>query len=254
MNRFHALAAGGGLLALGVASAALIAPDTTTAPVFYGCAKADGSLDAASLRQGIAPSCKRGYAVVSWNSEGPQGPDGVQGEVGPQGPQGIQGPPGERGPAGVGGLHWVADDGTVVGTPVNDSGRVLVTIGTQRLFAQVQPTSNGLSTFSPIGIWAQPGFTAPALHYFESNDCSGTPYYGVMFAAAYGQTAPAQLDYENGDTWLLQLDGGAAQQRNIQCIDTGSGPAPGNYGLILTAPLVTAHALDLLFPPPLTLQ
>lgn len=48
--------------------------------------------------------CKKGDSLLSWNSEGIQGPKGDkgdQGDVGPMGPQGLKGDTGEQGPIGV---------------------------------------------------------------------------------------------------------------------------------------------------------
>jgi hypothetical protein len=60
--------------------------------------------------------CKSDQTHVTWNQQGPTGPQGQQGVVGPQGTagaQGPQGPAGLQGPAGVSVWANVANDGTV---------------------------------------------------------------------------------------------------------------------------------------------
>lgn len=44
--------------------------------------------------------CRRLETPLSWNIQGPAGPQGEQGPAGPAGPQGEQGPPGPQGPQG----------------------------------------------------------------------------------------------------------------------------------------------------------
>ena len=46
------------------------------------------------------PSCAAGFKVISWNSTGPQGPQGLKGGIGPKGPQGLKGSIGLKGPQG----------------------------------------------------------------------------------------------------------------------------------------------------------
>lgn len=48
-----------------------------------------------------ANQCVGGEQAVSWNIQGPQGPQGIQGPVGPTGPQGSAGPIGPQGEPGA---------------------------------------------------------------------------------------------------------------------------------------------------------
>ena len=50
-----------------------------------------------------AKACPNGYTKLSWNTQGPQGPQGITGAQGPQGPAGSQGPQGSTGPQGPAG-------------------------------------------------------------------------------------------------------------------------------------------------------
>jgi len=58
--------------------------------------------------------CSRSQTRVSWNQQGPAGPQGGQGPQGTVGAQGAQGPAGVQGPPGVSIWANVFDDGTVV--------------------------------------------------------------------------------------------------------------------------------------------
>ncbi|NND02204.1 MAG: hypothetical protein HKN91_05405 [Acidimicrobiia bacterium] len=80
---------------LGVASIAVATGDG--GPTYYACER-DGRLS--DLTIDVAPECDKKSQLVSWNAEGPPGPQGVpgaQGEQGPQGEPGTQGPPGSTG-------------------------------------------------------------------------------------------------------------------------------------------------------------
>ena len=64
--------------------------------VIHACKGSHGSLR-------IASACKSGETAVSWNKQGPggpQGPQGAKGDAGPQGPKGDAGPQGLQGPQG----------------------------------------------------------------------------------------------------------------------------------------------------------
>jgi hypothetical protein len=58
--------------------------------------------------------CKSSQTRVSWNQQGPPGPQGAQGPTGSQGPAGAAGPTGAQGRAAVNVWATVADNGTVL--------------------------------------------------------------------------------------------------------------------------------------------
>jgi hypothetical protein len=122
--------AGGLALAIHVASA-------QSSSTIYACAGPQGQ-----LRQVSGPGqCRPSETPVSWNQQGPAGPQGPQGDPGPQGPQGDpgpQGPQGDPGPAGPSGALGLAnkhctpyiamrgfhDDGSLACDPVESLGGV----------------------------------------------------------------------------------------------------------------------------------
>ncbi len=64
----------------------------------------------------VASECRTTEHALSWNQQGPagpQGPKGVQGELGPQGLQGPPGPQGMPGPAASSNWAVVAADGSL---------------------------------------------------------------------------------------------------------------------------------------------
>jgi hypothetical protein len=58
--------------------------------------------------------CKSSQTRVTWNQQGPPGPQGAQGSQGAQGPVGAQGPAGSQGSSAVSVWATVADNGTVL--------------------------------------------------------------------------------------------------------------------------------------------
>ncbi len=106
--------------------------------VYYACVNnSSGTIHVADESK----ACSSNEVRISWNQQGPTGPQGatgaqgpqgdagVQGAVGPQGPQGdagtqgVQGETGPQGPAGVDGA-----DGTFSGTLTSPSGRYQLTV------------------------------------------------------------------------------------------------------------------------------
>ncbi len=85
-----AAAAAGGLVLLGSVAAMGATSSGTT---YYACLK-NGDLSSVGTSE---PECKGKQTLISWNQEGPVGPQGPQGE---QGPIGVTGAQGEPGPAG----------------------------------------------------------------------------------------------------------------------------------------------------------
>jgi hypothetical protein len=96
------------VLAIGVGGGyALAASNTKTITV---CA--DKSTGVLHLK--TRGRCKSSQTRVSWNQQGPPGPQGGQGPTGSQGPAGAAGPTGAQGRAAVSVWAHVADDGTVL--------------------------------------------------------------------------------------------------------------------------------------------
>ena len=50
---------------------------------------------------GANERCRRNWAALDWNVQGPQGPEGPMGPGGPEGPRGPTGPRGAQGPVGL---------------------------------------------------------------------------------------------------------------------------------------------------------
>ena len=79
------------------AGAASKAPPETSDNLMRACA--DDKTGELALRA----RCGKGETRVTWNKEGPEGPQGAAGPAGEPGPTGAQGPAGERGPMGLSG-------------------------------------------------------------------------------------------------------------------------------------------------------
>src|SRR5690242_12352018 len=81
-----------------ILTVALIFAASVSAQTVSGCA----DKNTGSLRRIVPPAvCKSSETPVSWNIQGPTGPQGL---TGAQGPQGLQGLIGAQGPQGVQGL------------------------------------------------------------------------------------------------------------------------------------------------------
>jgi hypothetical protein len=117
---------------------------------------------------------------------GPQGPQGVQGPMGPQGPQGYQGPQGFQGPQGpVGptGLQGPQGPTGPEGVPGPPGGGVQVyDANGQYLGMSVGSALGGpgIAVFVPtFSRSVNLGYTGEVMWHdlwFETSDCSGTPY------------------------------------------------------------------------------
>ncbi|MDX1745721.1 MAG: hypothetical protein R3324_07275, partial [Halobacteriales archaeon] len=71
-----------------------------TSPATYsGCLK-NGRITSIAVGDEPRSACKKNEVQVSWNREGPQGPQGPRGPEGPVGPKGEPGPEGPQGEPG----------------------------------------------------------------------------------------------------------------------------------------------------------
>ncbi len=96
-----ALAVAASLLAVTLASAAILALNPVSNGVIYGCYNTTtGALHLVDP----AATCPTGEAKLSWNVSGPAGPRGAVGPAGPSGPSGPSGPAGPRGAPGTNGV------------------------------------------------------------------------------------------------------------------------------------------------------
>ena len=242
-----------GLLPLvAVASASLGFRAGTTAPsTFQACMDGKNRVLASSIRRGTAPACPRGTTLVSWNVEGARGPAGP---VGPTGPAGAMGVPGPRGPTGSGARAWTDATGTPFGYPVGQ-GRVVLAVEGRRLGASVH-WSLSEGPWTAHAVWKQYEMgLAPRM--FENAQCTGEPLFRVSGPLnMFGLDAPAVMDYPDAESaHLIELDPDSARLRQIACMTNSSGePIPGNYGAYYTARAAAVHDLNVLFPPPLSLQ
>jgi hypothetical protein len=101
-RRWIALAVGSAL-AISVGSAVALASIPGDGGVISSCyARVGGYLHVVD-----APSatCKANEVLLTWNQQGPPGPQGLQGPPGPQGPAGPTGPQGEPGASGISGYE-----------------------------------------------------------------------------------------------------------------------------------------------------
>lgn len=124
-------------------------------------------VDAQGRMRIIGPTakCTKGENLLTWNQQGPTGPQGL---TGPQGPQGEKGDTGPQGPAGAGGSQFMVVDskGQEVGISGDNRG--------DQVFLKLDGYWLGLyiDTFE---------FTQSTVigYEYESSDCTGTPYMTV---------------------------------------------------------------------------
>jgi hypothetical protein len=138
---------------------------------------------------------------------GPAGPQGVAGPAGPQGPAGPSGPIGPAGPQGpagpaatgdIGGLRVVDSRGTLVGYFVAAAGDfAVVPINDSWYRFQIAPSGFVTSTLSTF--------------FFESADCTGTPFVMPDGSAETFFKTVARVD---GST--AYLPSGVAQTRSLK--------------------------------------
>lgn len=143
--------------------------------------------------------CKKGDSLLSWNSEGIQGPKGEKGEqgevgpMGPQGPKGDKGDVGEQGPIGLTGpkgdpgvnssLHlYDANDqdlGILIGTTGFNSAMVTYIPDLDVVFRFSQTPDSNSNTFlvtTERGPVIQSGGKGI---YFKEVNCTGDSYVGI---------------------------------------------------------------------------
>ncbi len=141
--------------------------------------------------------------------QGPQGPTGADGAQGPPGPQGLTGPqgsPGMDGVQGPAGPSWfrlvdaASNSHPAMPTSMN-TGIAFVEIAGTRLPLQFGPDNDGE--------WVWRSFDSL---YFESNDCTGTPYLPPYYAVPGGEPRRAAVvGYPaDGEPHLYIGDGPAA--------------------------------------------
>ena len=147
----------------------------------YGCENKKGNVRVV----GDPSLCKKNETPVTWNvgatgsigPTGPQGPTGAQGEQGPTGPQGPQGeqgpigpqgPQGEQGPAGPSSAMEVYDDANQL------LGKYLFAHDTGWGEYLVKVMIESLKKEASIDIFT--GELKRDPFFYESTDCTGTPY------------------------------------------------------------------------------
>lgn len=135
------------------------------------CVKKDGIVHV--IGEGFKRAdCKKNESLLSWNTEGVQGPKGDEGEQGLKGDKGDQGSMGERGPAGLN-LHLFDGNGQDLGILINYFAGGYITfnkdLGSIFHFA-------ARSYSSGRGGALEPG---NADLYFEQVDCRGIPFTAI---------------------------------------------------------------------------
>jgi Collagen triple helix repeat (20 copies). len=117
-------------------AAAMIFASSVSAQTVNGCA----DKNTGSLRRIVPPAiCKSSETSVTWNIQGPTGPQGL---TGAQGPQGVQGPTGAQGPQGVQGLTGPQGIQGEPGAP-GTSAR-LITVGTGLGETELMPCTDAI--------------------------------------------------------------------------------------------------------------
>ena len=112
----------------------------------------------------FAGKCKKAESLITLNTTGPTGPQGV---IGPVGPQGIQGPKGEIGlPGKTGAAVKVFDSNNQYIGDLISSDEVYL------------PSLKAVFNFQFSQNWKEP-FTT----YFTASNCQGTDYYDPMTLA-----------------------------------------------------------------------
>lgn len=138
--------------------------------------------------------------------QGPQGEPGPQGEVGPVGPQGETGPAGPIGPRGLRGdpgtltevAVWVDSTGKEIGPVIflnlQFEGTGTPDLTVERTDGAVVYSDNGVSGLALIeGMVGKKDFRREV--WFESSDCSSTPYGFLEPAPKANPTVLSQGDF-----------------------------------------------------------
>jgi hypothetical protein len=139
---------------------------------------------------GSIADCRVPEIGFSWNIVGPPGPQGEQGPKGDKGDKGdtgatgSQGPPGPEGPSGQGCIKVKSADNEFIGIVVDFKSRanqpltpsITVFIPSLSKFAQFGMEGwNGINCYIPF----HSPFWSVNTVYFETPDCTGTPYIKV---------------------------------------------------------------------------
>jgi hypothetical protein len=180
--------------------AAHVAAQIPAGNVIDACVQTDRDHDEGRLTRLVVANepCRRNEIRIKWNvagpkgdlgPQGPMGPQGVAGATGPTGPegpkgdtgavglQGPQGPTGPKGPAGRG-FQVVDSRGAVLG-PLLGPDEVGIHVGDQWLTLGVSTSTLA----NQLYVW------------YESTDCSGTPYLFANDLPPLGETDNTLLYY-----------------------------------------------------------
>lgn len=245
IKNFLALAIAGSL-----AAAVVVAQSTPPPSTFYGCKDSVGNIT--TIREGTAPTCKRGQTLTSWNNQGPQGLPGANGQDGTPG-----------------GHVWKDANGQIIGPAIvsEAGGMVELTVGSRRFAIRVptllEPHPNGWAPNNLFGGFLHYGAQSFAPRYSLSADCSGPFFYAVNdstplgFDNAYVLNSYDSIGEEAGriDLLILSEDPGASAITS-QCVVMPDGSQSVQTNFIINPRYQVVQTINLtdLYPAPLTLQ
>ena len=103
------------------AGAAIAGGPVDSSGVIHGC-WTNGAINGTHVfvLQDAGTTCPKGTTAISWNQQGPAGPQGTTGPAGPAGPAGAVGAAGPQGPTGPPGAKGDTGDTGAQGPPGND--------------------------------------------------------------------------------------------------------------------------------------
>jgi hypothetical protein len=182
--------------------------------VYQACVDKDGKI---RMLMDPTDACKDKETLIVWNSQGPPGIQGPPGEPGEPGEPGDPGPPGTTDHP----LAVADSQGNVFGYVIDVERVARNANGAQWVFMMFT-IKNGL-----------PMFPGPMNAYFESTDCTGTPYMsaGVDFAMTWGSIHWPKLYYagEPIEERTMRSQGQYAPDFGADC-EAFSSPVTYYYG------------------------
>ncbi len=215
-------------VALGVAVGALLlaaAPGSGQADILQLCI----SPNSQKVVLPLGGSCNKPNRLITWDSNGVQGPSGPQGPKGMQGPQGPTGTPGQSGPQGpVGPAGAIGMAGNVGTTgPIGPAGQM----GQQGPQGPTGPTG----ATGPTGPTGAPGVNGTQFYTLGGGDLGSNVellfgYASVLSGTSSGVgTSPIYYGPGNGADTILEseavpIDASTVTQLWVQ---TKTAPGPG---------------------------
>lgn len=163
------------------------------------------------VMQNAGTSCPKGTTAISWNMQGPEGPEGPAGPTGATGPAGASGPAGATGPAGPAGAAGSSgiDGGTVNYSYVNGT-----------------PTCTVSGSFGPDAV------TVSYYEFWGDASAGGCEISGLPAGAVVTATPVLLLGGSGSDLYIWPL----SPESTALIFDSPAQGATGEFNWIAVSP------------------